>query len=96
VPNEDIYAPTNKRRDPRNGNRKITTHPTPIPTLISINNHNRNDDHPLLKLDSSSHNPIILGWIYVPSGNTPIVSPRWRARDVVSNGLEVDLKGEWS
>ena len=40
---------------------------------------------------------IIIGWVYdVPSGNTPIVSPRWRAREVDLNrlGVVVDLLGE--
>ena len=48
------YAVMNKRG--REG-EKVTTHPTSIPTLISINDHNRNDDHPQPKLDHSSHSP---------------------------------------
>jgi hypothetical protein len=83
VPNEDLMR--QQIRD-KTQPRKVTTHPTSIPnTLISINNHNRNDHHRLPKLDGSSHRPRFN--LHNPRPGIRCLGRPSRRRDVVLNRL---------
>jgi hypothetical protein len=90
VPNEDIHAPTNKRREKRKRKTERERHIR----LVLLYHRHRYQHHAFPKLNPSSHSPrfdLHNPRVGIRRPLCPITSRRWRAREVVLYRLEVDL-----